>query len=518
MSLSTQRQDVPSFDIMPPELKQEIFSYFRKDAASLFAVIQVNKACYHDCIGMLWRKSTQSRLAKALTLERRQHYANMIYRWSLDDEHSSELFDGLKFPLLRDLSFSGDSLSIMQLRHYLHTELHTLRHIRCKFDAAMLKTMGLCCTQVQKLDILYPRMDNITPDQFLMFLQSFPALRRLRLECIKESIMDRVFEWEGRSIAQLEELSWAPHWRTTTNFAHRNKFLKHCTGLRKLDLDLEDTLCTDALIQMSSYPLLEVLRIEGWLADDHFQQRFIDENPVAHPFSSIKDLSIRGEVSTIKAILSSSSKSLISLNLDINDNSDSIFPTISRFSNLVHLRVVFDSHRKFSRTDLDFISQLSRLQKCHVELEGSLPMDYASSNDCPWFTDEYFKGWISKLPRLKNLFLGLHSDTITQSSLQFLADSCPSVSHCSLLWEHDLDTWVSLEAPLFPNLKILLLGRVRDHGQQEDHGTINEDATRYIEVIRSLAPNLTDFLIGQYGPTEQLPHERALVAAFKAGI
>lgn len=217
--------------------------------------------------------------------------------------------------------------------------------------------------------------------------------------------------------------------------------------------------------------------------------------------------------------MSSSPKTLLSLDLNTLDNSDSILPTISRLSNLVRLKLEFDSDRKLSPVDLDHISQLSKLRKCHIEWGGLLPRPHGpnSPNDCPWLTDEYFRGWISKLPLLQNLFLGLDSATITQTSLQYLADSCPSLSRCYLLWEHDLNTWTSLKAPLFPNLNILLLGRVRDHGHQESIESLYENGSRDMKVIRSLAPNLEDFLIGQCGPAEQLPHERALVAAFDAG-
>jgi len=254
MVLYSQLHAVPSFDALPNELKQEIFSYFNRDKRSLFAAIRVNKAWYHDCIGMLWRKSKPRRLAKALTQERRQHYANMVYRWVLVDKRSCELVDGLSFPLLKDLSFTNNCLSIPQLRRYSQAALHTLRPLRCKFDTEMLEAAASCCTQLQTLIIAYPRTDDTTPDQFVTFLQSFPALRRLRLDCIENSIMNRVFEGEGSFVAQLEELSWTEQWTAGLDFVLRNKFLKRCIGLRELYLVLEDTFSTDALIQLSDLP------------------------------------------------------------------------------------------------------------------------------------------------------------------------------------------------------------------------------------------------------------------------
>jgi hypothetical protein len=385
----------------------------------VFAAIRVSKACYHDSIGMLWRESTQKRLVKASTPERRQHYANMIYCWDLDDKHSWKLFEGLNFPLLTDLSFWRDSLSAMQLRRYSQEGLHTLRQTHCELDTAMLETMATCYTQIQTLIILYPNTRGVTPGQFLTFLQSLPALRRLRLDYVENRIMNKVFEWEGSPIAQLEELSWTESWHSSTTFALRNKFLKHCTGLRELYLDLRDALSTDALIQLSSLPLLEFLHVDGWLADDQFQQRFIEENTGASPFPSIKDLRICGEASTIKALLSSLPKTLLSLDLRIDDNSNSILPTISRLSNLTNLKIMFNEHREFSRADLDYVSRLSRLQKCRLERRywASTRENSYASKDYPWLTDRYLIGWISELPLLQDLCLNLDSVTITHSSL-----------------------------------------------------------------------------------------------------
>jgi hypothetical protein len=288
--------------------------------------------------------------------------------------------------------------------------------------------------------------------------------------------------------------------------------------LQKLYLEPGDIRSAETLIHLLGYPLLEVLHVDGWLAaDDELQQRFTGGGPVTYPFPSIKDISLRGEASTVKILLCNTPKTLVSLNLDVFDNSDSILPTISRLSNLVHLKLVFDGDRGFSRADFDYVSRLPKLQKCHLEW-GHVEEGPGIYPDCPWLTDECFNTWISKLPQLRELFLGLESPTITQRSLQFLADSCPLLLACALLWEHDLETWPSLKASMFPNLQILLLGKVKDRGRQESQGTTHADASKDVKVIRSLAPNLEDFFIGQRGSGLQLPHERALVAAFEAGV
>jgi hypothetical protein len=227
---------------------------------------------------------------------------------------------------------------------------------------------------------------GITPDQFMTFLQSFSVLRCLRLDCLAGNIINRVFDWEGSLVSQLEELSWASPWVPERDYDLRNKFLKHCTGVRELYLERGDTVSADALIQLLGYPLLEVLHVEGWLEDDfQLQQRFFDGNPVADPFPSIKDLLICGEGSTIKPLLSSSPPTLVTLDLDICDNLDSILLTNSQLSNLVHLRIAFDAYRDFSRTDLDYISELSTLQQCHLDWGGPLPAVDGpdSSNYCP---------------------------------------------------------------------------------------------------------------------------------------
>jgi hypothetical protein len=204
MALSPTRQSAPSFEVLPPELKQEIFGYLEGDNASLFAVIQVSKACHNCCIGMLWRRPTQEMLAKVPTPQRRQHYANVIFRWTVDRNFSCEVFDGLDFPLLKDISVIGGPLSIVQLRHCLQAGLHTLRYMSCKLDAAMLELTATCCRQLQRLRIEAFDLEKVTPGQFLAFLQSFPALRRLELGWIPEDIIERVFEMEAKVLARLE--------------------------------------------------------------------------------------------------------------------------------------------------------------------------------------------------------------------------------------------------------------------------------------------------------------------------
>ena len=275
-----------------------------------------------------------------------------------------------------------------------------------------------------------------------------------------------------------------------------------------------------------SFPLLEVLRIDVCLQNAWLQQWFVGESLVARPFPSIKDLTICGETPTISALLSSFPPTLVSLDLDVNDTLYNILPTVGRLSSLVHLRIFFGGYRKFSRTDFDCISRLSSLQKCHVEWGGPLPFQDGtlSSNDCLWLTDEYFKGWVSNLPQLRDLFLALNSATITQSSLQSLADSCPSLLKCQLMWEHDLNTWTSLGAPLFPSLTFLHLGKVKDHGCRRSHAVINENASRDVKLIRSLAPKLTSFLTNHesvsfdYRSNVWPPYEMALKIAFEAGV
>jgi hypothetical protein len=43
-----------------------------------------------------------------------------------------------------------------------------------------------------------------------------------------------------------------------------------------------------------------------------------------------------------------------------------------------------------------------------------------------------------------------------------------------LLWEHDLNTWTSLKALVFPNLELLRLGKVKDHGYQESQEILDD--------------------------------------------
>ncbi|KAK6007578.1 hypothetical protein QM012_004392 [Aureobasidium pullulans] len=139
MVLNPQRQGVPGFDAPPPAIQQEIFAYLDGDNASLFAAIRVSKACYNCCIGMMWRESSQKRLTRVPTLDRRQHYATMIRIWELGGiGPSGVLFNRLYFPLLEDISYSFRSLPVKQLRDYLKNVLHTLQLLQHAFDTTDL--------------------------------------------------------------------------------------------------------------------------------------------------------------------------------------------------------------------------------------------------------------------------------------------------------------------------------------------------------------------------------------------
>ncbi|KAG9742760.1 hypothetical protein KCU73_g8584, partial [Aureobasidium melanogenum] len=323
MALSSQRQGATGFDTLPPELQQEIFGYLDEEDASLFAAIQVSKAFHNFCIGMLWRKSTRKRLAKILGSDRRQNYANLVYDLDLNHDPSSGLLDGIEFPSLNSLTFRGGSL---------------------------------------------------TRSQFAAFVHSFPKLRCLRLHLLEKDIMDETFAWTGAPPAQLEELLLTGYvdypFLTVGHSMIRNKFLEHCTGLRKLHLDGGEGLSAETLTQLSCRNSLEVLYIDGWLSNyvgGQLQAQLLFASTKPHPFPSIRTLSLQGFSSTVITLLSSAPSTLLDLGLKVDDDIHSICPTISSLPNLVRLSISFDFQRKLLREDLDLISNLSKLEKCHIE-------------------------------------------------------------------------------------------------------------------------------------------------------
>ena len=94
----------------------------------------------------------------------------MIYRWKLDDPSSRKLIDGLDFPLLKDLTFSGGIISLDQFHRCLQAGLYTLQCKRTRFTAAMLETMTTCGMQLQRLTIMDPDISKIAPEQSTAFL------------------------------------------------------------------------------------------------------------------------------------------------------------------------------------------------------------------------------------------------------------------------------------------------------------------------------------------------------------
>ncbi|KAH0171404.1 hypothetical protein KCU67_g2192, partial [Aureobasidium melanogenum] len=228
----------------------------------------------------------------------------------------------------------------------------------------------------------------------MRLLRSFPALRRLRLEEIAKNIADKIFAWKGKSVAQLEVLSLTDTYGTSYSREPRNDFLKRCTGLRELYLDRAGLLSADVLTQLSGQTSLEVLHLGGWTEGDvleQLKQQNLEGTLVSRPFPSIKNLSLEGYAFEVKDLLFDMPTTLVDLNLKVHesrsDNDCSICLPISRLSNLVRLSIRFDHSRILTRTDLDLISELPNLQKCHINQE--LPYCSAawgdqSDDDEPW--------------------------------------------------------------------------------------------------------------------------------------
>lgn len=203
---------------------------------------------------------------------------------------------------------------------------------------------------------------------------------------------------------------------------------------------------------------------------------------------------------------------------DEGDDHDKILQVVGCLSSLVRLSILFDFDSVVSRTSMDHISDLSKLQKCHIESRGSsFPMeDEFRSSRHSWITDRYFKDWSAKLPRLRDLRLALDASaftSVTHSCLQSLADNCPLLVNCQLIWEHDLSTWRSLEGPLFPCLEILHLGQVKNYGLEREQAALDKVALKNVEIIQNLAPKLNELHV----ESTRL-NEKALMAIFKAGI
>lgn len=79
------------------------------------------------------------------------------------------------------------------------------------------------------------------------------------------------------------------------------------------------------------------------------------------------------------------------------------------------------------------------------------------------------------------------------------------------MWVHDLSTWRSLEAPLFPNLSILLLERVKGESYEKDQAMVDEHVLRDVNMIQDLAPNLSFFRIHS-----SPPYEKAMMTIFRS--
>lgn len=208
--------------------------------------------------------------------------------------------------------------------------------------------------------------------------------------------------------------------------------------------------------------------------------------------------------------LTSTLTTLVDLSLEVDDHRDSILPVIGRLSNLVRLRIYFTCDKRLSCTDLNSISGLSKSQVCLTDRQALF--DTRAFLDCSWITDLYFESWIAKLTRLEFLRLRFDNATLTQASLQYIAENCPLLESCHLMWVHDLNTWRSLESPLFPTLSYLRLERVKGDNYGQDQATIDDHALRDVKMIRDLVPKLDFFEVDS-----NLQHETALKTIFMSG-
>lgn len=448
------------FDGLPAELKLMVFEYV-KDRKTLYRMMRVKKDWNTYASDQLWAKPPCRALATVTAVSsgsRCQYYASKILSLSL---HRPEpMSRPLRFDSLRSLSF-GQGAGSETINHdsFIQSSLRELSFSgEGTFAAESLTLVRQRCPDLRSLRVFHPF--SFDPGLFIGLLQNCQHLTSLYLGYNFDSsvIEDFLTYLAGSLSTRLEELTISSSLEHIDTSRISN-FLGTAIALRKLILGNLAQEMNTVLSTIHGLDTLRELEIRHRLTFEQVSL-LLQEHLHLQLFQRVHKLSLHGDARALSTLLSS--RSITTLELDVQYPNESFFSAIGSMTQLMSLDLTFHPAEHLSEECLKRLQPLLNLRR----LRMSKVETWDDSDDLlqlPWITDDLFEQFLVSFPLLEQLYLDWDlADQVTEISIAALARSCPALRRTMLMWTHDLKGWHNLKKPSFTNLEFLGLGGIHE--------------------------------------------------------
>lgn len=480
------------FSNLPPELQLDVFECM--DRATLHSTVQVNKRWHDLSARILWSYPSAQRMATLAViqpLERRQYYASKIHVVHIKEPKRCSAYSSLVFSSLRYLGLCGNtcepgSRSSIQAGPYLQAKLQATSFHHCIMPQNILSQIKSHCGFITSIE-LHHAVREFGDDVFAEFLQSLPCLRDLTLgnESTTATI-DSLCRITADSLAPRLEILCLPYLTGSVEPEGFRKFMANCKSLKHFCLyNIKESRHQGLL---SGKLLAHVLHVNPLtcLDVDFLTPELIEQTLLytSAPFARLQRLRLKTDSATMISALRHTSTNLRTLHLFPSDITAGFFTSISRQTNLHALAILLPAFQIITNANLLALSSLKTLRL--LALVSQVPVWRPAQ--MPNLDDSTFRQWIANFPRLQRLEMRCECPELTVMAIQALADACPLLQTCTLMYTHDLSVLNALGASLsvLPNLTNLQIHDVDDF---MGVGLAGE----YAKMLMRMAPKLDRF-------------------------
>ncbi|KAH0165800.1 hypothetical protein KCU67_g4570, partial [Aureobasidium melanogenum] len=480
-----------SFEQLPTELQLMVMSYL-KHPPTLYAMARVNTAWNAYAVDQLWADPPQ----KALTLlavilpeSRRQSLANKVQALSLQKNQFA--FEAMNFGSLRSLSFGHHCSDHMNHAPFIQPSLRSLSYWGDHtFTEESINLVHQRCPDLHSLRV-YDRL-LIDSALFVNLLQTRRHLKLLALgyrfdQRIADDVLACLIGPISEKLEHLTILCPLNH----INPSRISQLIRSTRVLRKLDMGHLPSDASELLSTLYDLDTLEELELGHWITSEQLSFQDQQQNNIL-PFRNIQDLSLSGDAHALSRLLSS--RSIITLALDVEDPDESFYTAIGSMTQLTSLDITLPPSGDVDQEGVEKLRMLRELRRFKMSKSetGEILEDMLQ---LPWMTDSLFEEFFASYPLLEQLYLYWDvSDQLTEAAIGGLAKSCPRLRDTMLMWKHDLEGWHKLEQPLFLEMEFLGLGSTCEFAVSSYVDALQR-AEPFAAMIQSLVPVMNEFAI-----------------------
>lgn len=405
-----------SWDDLPPEIYQEVVSYFADQRTTLEAIIMADCLATAEALKLYWSTAVPDNdllaILESKPLHHRQFFADFLRNITiqfkaLDEHHQGH---GLQYPRLQNLTVVHDQ-ALMGAEDRTHARIR-------RFVGSRLRSLEVGC-QLHESQNLVPSTDN--------FLPRLSGCRNLRSLTLRARVRRAT---PGDLIA----------------------VLNNCTRLSSLRLEKHSERLVDenTISAIAAHPAVRSLQIDQHL-DLHLLSLVAG---IFRPFQHITGLCLCIDASAARSILPHLEKlEVLELTVFSNYGNASIFPFLRTLTTLqsVYLKLhdyVLTDH------DLTYLAPLKQLESLELAIR-----DGARYFDTSMVRPQFFADILGSLPVLDSF--ALHSShTHGDAFLIALGRNCYALKYLTLAGPFVLESLSREQGVLFPSLVVLELGRV----------------------------------------------------------